>query len=160
MILNTFFHYTTLSIYLANSGVPLFTQSIFYQFFLLIPIIVIEAYIHRIILQLTVTRSLSIAFSTNFISTLVGGLFLTMIFSHYCCLPHSFPLLPLELMVTLIPMFFLSILIESALGHLTLKQVDKSKINRSFLKANIYTYLMLEILAVTQLIKGYLEGYG
>jgi hypothetical protein len=160
MFLNQFLLHTRSSLYLANSGVPLFSQSIFYQFFLLIPIIVIEAYIHRIILKLRITRSLSISFSTNLISTLVGGLFLTMSFSRYCCLPHSFPVLPLELMVTLVPMFFLSILIESTIGHLTLKKVEKSQINRSFFKANIYTYLMLEILAVTQLIKGYLEGYG
>ncbi|ERT08288.1 putative membrane protein [Lyngbya aestuarii BL J] len=148
--------YLTLpSVYLANSGVPLFTQSIFYQVLLLIPIIFIEAFIHRKILKLKIYRSISIAFSTNLISTFIGVLLLLIAGSIYCCLPFYFPLLPLELIVTLIPMFFVSFLLELALGYIVLKEVEKTRIHQSFFKANLFTYLMLETLAITQLIRGY-----
>ncbi|MEB3277886.1 MAG: hypothetical protein VKK42_03050 [Lyngbya sp.] len=146
---------TITSLYLANSGVPLFTQSIFYQVILLIPIIFIEAFVHRKILKLKIYRSISIAFSTNFISTFTGVLLLFIVGQAYCCLPFSFPLLPLELIVTLIPMFFFSFWLESIVGFMVLKKREKQIIHQSFLKANLFTYLMLETLAITQLIRGY-----
>lgn len=158
MIVRAFFHHAISSTYLANSGIPFFTQSITYQVYLLIPILIIEAYIHRKILKLGMARSISIALSTNIISTLLGGTFFVLLSSSYCCLPYSFPLLPFELIVTLIPMFFISVLLEAAMGHLTLKQVDRSQILPSFVRANIFSYIMLETLAIAQLIKGYIEG--
>jgi hypothetical protein len=146
---------TLTSVYLANSGVPLFTQSIFYQVLLLIPIIFIEAFIHKKILKLKISRSISVAFSTNFISTFAGGSLLLIAGSIYCCLPYSFPLLPLELIVTLIPMFFFSFLLELIIGSVVLKEREQKIIHQSFFKANLFTYIMLETLAITQLIRGY-----
>ncbi|HIK31827.1 MAG TPA: hypothetical protein IGS31_10865 [Oscillatoriales cyanobacterium M4454_W2019_049] len=64
------------------------------------------------------------------------------------------------MMVTLVPMFLMSVLLEAALGHLALKQVDRSQILPSFVRANIFSYIMLETLAIAQLIKGYIEGRG
>ncbi|EAW38028.1 hypothetical protein L8106_24375 [Lyngbya sp. PCC 8106] len=146
---------TLTSVYLANLGLPLFTQSIFYQVLLLIPIIFIEAFIHRKILKLKIARSISIAFSTNFISTFAGVLLVFIVGQNYCCLPFSFPLLPLELIVTLIPMFFFSFMLELIVGYLVLKEQEQKIIHQSFFQANVFTYLMLETLAITQLIRGY-----
>ncbi|WP_413165955.1 hypothetical protein ACL6C3_05235 [Capilliphycus salinus ALCB114379] len=146
---------TLTSVYLANSGIPLFTQSIFYQFILLIPIIFIEAVVHRKILKLGIYRSITIAFSTNFISTFTGVLLLFIVGQAYCCLPFYFPLLPLELIVTLIPMFFFSFWLELLIGYLVLKKQEQKIIQQSFFKANLFTYIMLETLAITQLIRGY-----
>lgn len=158
------------SLYLANAGIPLFSQSVFYQICLLIPIIAIEAYLHKKLLGISVGRATSIACSTNIISTIAGGLVIVLPFGAFLgdilfgstvpVQPGSFPFLPLEIIVTLIPMFLFSVIIESNLGSFRLKGIDKSKVNKSFLIANAFTYLMLEILAITQLIKGYLGGYS
>ena len=164
----SFFHLK--SILLANAGVPLFSQSVVYQTLLLIPIIAIEAYVHRKLLAISVGKAVWVAFSTNVISTLVGGLFVvlsigaflgTVLFgSTVPVQPGSFPFLPLEIIVTLIPLFLFSVVVESFIGSFSLRKIDHKKVRRSFLIANAFTYLMLEILATTQLIKGYIEGRG
>ncbi len=157
------------SFYLANSGIPLFTQSITYQVLLLIPIVAIEAYVHRKYLKLSIPLALYISFTGNFISTLGGGIALLvataflsqLLFQWVMLIPTSvFFLLPLEIMVTLIPMFFLSVAIESWLGRWRLKTLDRRKVNQSFWVANAFTYSMLEVVAIAQLIQGYLKGLG
>lgn len=157
-------------IYLANAGIPLFSQSVFYQIVLLIPIILIEAYAHKKLLQMNVSRAIWVALSTNFVSTLVGGLLIllfiaplisTLLFGNPVPVqPGNFPFLPLEIMVTLIPMFWFSVVLESWVGCWSLKQMDRKAVKRSFLIANGFTYAMLEILAITQLIRGYMQGRG
>jgi len=164
----SFFHLK--SILLANAGVPLFSQSVVYQTLLLIPIIAIEAYVHKKLLEINIGKAVWIAFSTNVISTLIGGLFVvlsigaflgTVLFgSSVPVQPGSFPFLPLEIIVTLIPLFLFSVVVESFIGSFSLRKIDHKKVRRSFLIANAFTYLMLEILAITQLIKGYIEGRG
>ena len=164
----SFFHLK--SILLANAGVSLFSQSVIYQTLLLIPIIVIEAYVHRKLLETSVGKAVLVAFSTNIISTFVGGLLVilpigaflgTILFgSTVPVQPGSFPFLPLEIIVTLIPMFLFSVVVESFVGSFSLRKVDHEKVRRSFLIANAFNYLMLEILAITQLVKGYIEGRG
>jgi hypothetical protein len=158
------------NILLANAGIPLFSQSLFYQVLLLIPIIVIETYIHRKLLKTGVFKAIWIALSTNIISTVVGGLLVilpigaltgTLLFgSTVPVQPGSFPFLPLEIILTLIPMFWFSVVVESLIGSLSLRKVDYRKVKQSFLVANMFTYLMLETLAITQLIKGYVERHG
>lgn len=157
------------SFYLANAGIPLFTQSVYYQIFLFIPIIAIEAYIHNRLLKISIVQSLWFAFITNFISTLGGGFILVIagawlgsmiLGSSVPVQPGSFPLLPLEIIVTLIPMFFFSVVVELLIGAWRFKKTDQKIMRRSLLIANGFTYFMLEILAITQLIKGYLEGRG
>lgn len=158
------------SLYLANAGIPLFTQSVFYQIFLLIPIIAIEAYIHKKLLGIRISHATRVALVTNIISTLIGGLLIilplgaflgTLVFgSSVPVQPGSFPFLPLEIIVTLIPLFLFSVIIESMVGSFSLKKINTIKVNQSFFIANAFTYLMLEILALTQLVKGYLEGRG
>ncbi|TVQ17709.1 MAG: hypothetical protein EA367_16895 [Leptolyngbya sp. DLM2.Bin15] len=155
------------SFYLANSGIPLFAQSITYQILLLIPIVAIEAYVHRKYLKISIPLTLYISFMGNFISTLGGGIALLvaitilshMLFQSAIFIPlGAFPLLPLEIMVTLIPMFFLSVAIESWLGRWRLKTLDRRKVNQSFWVANAFTYAMLEVVAIAQLIQGYFKG--
>ncbi|MBD2077014.1 hypothetical protein H6F86_24630 [Phormidium sp. FACHB-592] len=158
------------SLYLANAGIPLFSQSIFYQILLLIPVIAIEAFVHKKLLKTTIKKAILVALSTNVLSTIVGGLLVvlpigafvgTIIFgSTVPVQPGSFPFLPLEVIVTLIPMFLFSVVLESFVGRSRFKAVEQGKVKQSFLLANAFTYLMLEILAITQLIKGYIEGRG
>src|SRR6476661_1986289 len=56
MFSTSFFMHLNTSLYLANAGIPLFSQSVFYQIILLIPIIAIEAYIHKKLLNLRVLK--------------------------------------------------------------------------------------------------------
>jgi hypothetical protein len=46
------------------------------------------------------------------------------------------------------------------IGGFGLKGIIKKQVNKSFLMANAFIYLMLEILAISQLVKGYIEGRG
>ncbi len=169
MFSTSFFMHLNTSLYLANSGIPLFSQSVFYQIILLIPIIAIEAYIHKKLLNLSMLKAIFIAFITNIISTIGGGFIIVCIgaFIGYLVFhtsvpvqPGSFPFLPLEIMITLIPMFFFSVVLELFIGSFGLKRIEKGKVNKLFVSANFFTYLMLEILAVTLLVKGYIEGRG
>lgn len=169
MFYTSFFWHLNTSLYLANSGIPLFTQSVSYQFYLLLPIIAIEAYIYKKFLEISIVQAIFISTITNVISTIVGGIIIIFfgifigekIFgSSVPMQPGAFPNLPLEIMVTLIPMFFFSVIIELFFGRFELKKIEKKKVNQSFLIANSFTYLMLETLAFTQLIKGYIEGRG
>ena len=156
-------HLKITSLYLANAGIPLFSQSIIYQILLLVPIILIEAYVHKKILKLTIIKAICVSLSTNLISTIIGGLliiFLSGTFLGVPVQPGDFPFLPLEIMITLIPLFFLSVIQEVFIGGFGLKGIIKKQVNKSFLIANAFTYLMLEILAISQLVKGYIEGRG
>ncbi|MEG4084097.1 hypothetical protein [Microcoleus sp. POL10_C6] len=165
----SFFMHLNTSLYLANAGIPLFSQSVFYQIILLIPIIAIEACIHKKLLNLSILKAIFIAFITNIISTIGGGFIILCIGAFIGHIvfqttvpvqPGSFPFLPLEIMITLIPMFFFSVYLELLIGSWGLKIIEKSQVNKSFLIANLFTYLMLEVLALTQLLKGYIEGRG
>jgi hypothetical protein len=157
------------NIHLANAGIPLFAQSVVYQIMLLIPIILIEACVYRKLLKTSIAKSVWVSLVTNVVSTLGGGLLIivTGVFigtrffgSSVPVQPGYFPFLPLEIIVTLIPMFLFSVVLESFIGFFSLRKIDHKKVKQSFLIANGFTYLMLEILAITQLIKGYIEGRG
>lgn len=162
---------TVIPLYLANSGVPLFTHSIFSQFLLLIPIIAIEAYIHKKLLRVRPLAAIMVAFYTNLVSTFVGGLLIAFPFGIWIgsivfgtggpVQPDStFLFLQLEFIITLIIMFFISVTIELFLGSFSLKNIDKKRLNKSFFIANFFSYLMLEVFAITQIIKAYIERYG
>jgi hypothetical protein len=73
MFSTSFFIHLNTSIYLAKAGIPLFSQSVFYQIILLIPIIAIEAYIHKTLLELSIIKAICICFVTNILSTIGGG---------------------------------------------------------------------------------------
>jgi len=161
--LSWLWHLKITSLYLANSGVPLFSQSVIYQITLLLPIIGIEAYVHKKLLEVTIIKSIYVSLFTNSISTIIGGFVIVLISGILLGVPvqpGDFPFLPLEIMVTLIPMFFFSVILESFLGAFILKGIKKNKLNKSFVIANAFTYLMLEVLAISQLVKGYIDGRG
>ncbi|MEA5595466.1 hypothetical protein [Rivularia sp. UHCC 0363] len=151
-------------IYLANAGIPLFTQSVFYQIILLIPIIAIEAYILRKILAINVFQASLVSSAVNIVSTLIGiiiflaiGIGFASTFPQTVVQPGSFPHTPIDLIISLIPMYFVSVFFESLFGALRLKKISRRKVLRTFAIANAYTYLMLESLAISQLVKGYIE---
>jgi hypothetical protein len=150
---------------LANTGIPFFTQSVRYQVLLFIPIVAIEACVHAKLLGLSAIKAFYIALVTNLFSTLVGA-FLLVLFgvaigqlifqSTVPVQPFSLPFAPLEVMITLIPMFFLSVVLERWTGGRGLKDIKKSEQSRSFWTANVFSYAMLMVLAMTRLVMGYL----
>lgn len=158
------------SLYLANSGIPLFSQSVFYQIVLLLPIIGVEAYIHKKLLSIKIGKAFWISFGANLLSTLVGGIFVILPFGAFVSQvltgstvpvpPGEFPFLPIEIMITLVPVFLFSTVVETFIGFVGLKPIARKTLCRSFWIANAFTYLMLEILAITQLVQGYIEGRG
>jgi hypothetical protein len=79
MFSTSFFMHLNTSLYLANAGIPLFSQSVFYQIILLIPIIAIEAYIHKRLLELSIIKAIFISFVTNILSTIGGGFIIVFI---------------------------------------------------------------------------------
>jgi len=79
MFSTSFFMHLNTSLYLANAGIPLFSQSVFYQIILLIPIIAIEAYIHKRLLELSIIKAIFIGFVTNILSTIGGGFIIVFI---------------------------------------------------------------------------------
>lgn len=154
------------TLYLANAGVPLFTQSLFYQGLLLIPIMVIEAYVHRRWLGISFWQAAKVSFGANLISTFVGGLLIALPLGIWLgqiwlgttapIRAGAFPLLPLEFILTLIPLFFLSVFLEFWVGRFRLKGLGKGRLLGSVWAANGLSYLMLLTLALTQLVRGYL----
>lgn len=167
-MLFTIFFFHLKSILLANAGVPLFSQSFIYQTLLLIPIIALEAFLHRKLLEISLGKAIWIALSTNVISTLIGGLFVvlpigaflgTVLFgSSVPVQPGSFPFLPLEIIVTLIPLFLFSVVVESFIGSFSVRKIDHKKVRRSFLIANAFTYLCLRYWLLPNLSKDTLKG--
>jgi hypothetical protein len=155
---NSFFWHLNTHPYLANSGIPLFSLNVVYQIMLLIPIIIIEAYIHRKILQISVIQSSLISVLTNLISTIVGGFFFICFgvfiapFIVQGTTSSNFPFSSLTIIITLIPMFYFSVFLEVLIGQLMLKKVAGKQIKKTFFIANAFTYMMLEIMAITQLI--------
>jgi hypothetical protein len=75
----SFFMHLNTSLYLANAGIPLFSQRVLYQIILLIPIIAIEAYIHKRLLKLSIIKAIFIDFVTNILSTIGGGFIIVFI---------------------------------------------------------------------------------
>lgn len=158
---------------LANAGVPLFTYSLIYQLLLLIPIILVEAYVHRRILNISRTTAIIISFLTNMVSTFIGGILMlllgvaigVLIFDNPITVPEPrFLFTRLEIIVSLIPLFIMSVVFESLVGLSILrverffsnrKPIPMRKIIKSFIVGNGLTYLMLTALGVTYLIRGY-----
>lgn len=152
-------------LYLANAGIPAFSLSIIHQIVLLIPIVVIEAYILKKILPITIVKASLVASAANILSTVLGAIFFFLIglglagkFSQTIVNPGSFPHPPIDIIITLIPMYFASVFIELLFGAFILKKILWRKILKTFTIANAYTYLMLETLAISKLIKGYIEN--
>lgn len=130
------FYIKNTSLYLANAGVPLFTQSIFYQVLLLIPIVAIEAYVHKKLLETSIVKAVWVALGTNVVSTIGGVLFVlpigafigTIVFGSTVPVQgDSFPFLPLEIIVTLIPMFYFLLRWNHLSVLLVLKNLRKER---------------------------------
>lgn len=155
------------TLYLANVGVPLFTQSLFYQGLLLIPIMAIEAYAYWRWLGISRWQAVRVSFGANLISTFVGGLLIALPLGIWLgqlwfgntapIRGGAFPLMPIEFILTLIPLFFLSFFLEFWVARFRLKGLSKGRLLRACLAANGVSYLLLLTLALTQLVRGYLR---
>jgi hypothetical protein len=147
---------SVLPLYLANSGIPLFTQGTQVQVLLFIPIFIIEAYIHHRQLPISWLRAIETSLTTNIISTLGGGILilLTGILVGDVLFQTSVPVpggglitYPLELILTLPIMFLVSVGIEGGLGRLRFRTLDSAQVSRSFWLANGVSYIVLEAIA-------------
>ncbi|MEL6468781.1 MAG: hypothetical protein AAFQ74_03565 [Cyanobacteria bacterium J06623_4] len=158
---------TVPTFYLANAGVPLFSQGVFYQTLLLIPIIAIEAYVHRQVMGIKLGRAVWVSLSANVISTL-GGIVVILplgaLLGHLLLgttvpvSPGAFPMVPLEIAISLLPLFVFTVLLERFIGVFSLHKVVRKRVRRSFLLSNGLTYLILEGFAIALLLKGFAQS--
>ncbi len=140
----------------ANVGVPLFTTFILYTFLLLIPIIVIEAYVIKLRLEVSNGRALQTAALVNIASTILGTVAAVLV--EFLLVFASIGLytggiLDIAVLIALIPSFYLSVWLESLLSSYVLKGFSRKQIWDVFFLANLFSYAMLGILAIASLIK-------
>lgn len=151
---------------LANAGVPLFTSNLLWQVILLIPIILIELLIHKKILKISLRQSLLISSITNFYSTLVGfiiviifGFLFGVIDSSNPPLDDRFNRFIIFRLLGFLIMGVISIGTEYAFGLRFVKgRVEKSIVKKSFLMANISSYLLLTAVMVLSFTMNFLEA--
>lgn len=151
---------------LANAGVPLFTSNLLWQVILLIPIILIELLIHKNILKISLRQSLLISSITNFYSTLVGliiviifGFLLGVIDSSNPPLDDRFNRFIIFRLLGFLIMGVISIGTEYAFGLRFMQgRVEKSIVKKSFLMANISSYLLLTSVMVLSFTMSFLEA--
>jgi len=140
----------------ANVGVPLFTTFILYTFLLLIPIIVIEAYIIKLRLEVSIGRASEVAVLVNIASTILGtvAVLLVEFLLFFASIElYTGGMLDIAVLIALIPSFYLSVWIESLLGSFRLEGFSRKQIWDVFFLANLFSYAMLGILAIASLIK-------
>jgi hypothetical protein len=137
---------------IANAGVPLFTTNVYWQVILLIPIVLIELLVHRQILKIRFLRSLKLSLLTNLLSTLIGFI-VVFAFAFLFGVSDSFHP-PLDTRLTqflvlrtvgFLLMGLISVRSEYWLGSRLCKEVTKEKLKKSFLTANILSYILLAI---------------
>ncbi|MEM8638305.1 MAG: hypothetical protein AAGG51_05810 [Cyanobacteria bacterium P01_G01_bin.54] len=138
---------------LANAGVPLFTTNLYWQVILLIPIGLIELWVHRKILKIRLLTAAKIAIATNISSTLIGVLLLFAIaplglFDVIAAPAADNTRLVYWVGVRLLGgvlMGGLSVGLEGWLGSWLIKGSKKNRRWRSFLWANTFSYLFLMV---------------
>lgn len=143
-------------LYLANSGVPLFTGNLYYQVILLIPIIAVEAYALKKLLEISVLKAIFVSLINNILSTIIGFFvwflllfLLAFIVPMNTMMTDSNQVLNRAVILLLIPMFFLSWFLEfyTALASF---RFSREKLNKAVFQANFYSYLMLEVFAIVR----------
>ena len=140
----------------ANVGVPLFTTFILYTFLLLIPIIVIEAYVIKLRLEVSDGRALQAAALVNIASTILGTvavlvLEFLLVFANIEL--YTGAMLDIAVLIALVPSFYLSVWLESLFGSFIVEGFSRKQIWDVFFLANLFSYAMLGILAIASLIK-------
>ena len=145
----------------ANVAVVLFTNFVVYSWLLLIPIILIEAYVFKKRLGVSIGRALGISGLANVVSTLVGSIIIFAI--------DLFPVIPypavltekpwgavgdISILIVLIPCYFVSVWVEFLVGAPFLKSVPREDVRVAFYLANAFSYEMLAILPIARVIKG------
>lgn len=154
------------SLLLANAGVPFFTTNVYWQITLLIPIILIEVFVHSMTLKINFFKSLGMSCVTNILSTLVGviivfgfGILFMVGDSFNPPLSNdSFSRFVILRLVGLLLMWVVSIRVELRLGLRLMQGIVKEIIKRSFLIANTLSYLFLAVVMTYSIIASLSEA--
>ncbi|NEO86030.1 MAG: hypothetical protein F6J87_17500 [Spirulina sp. SIO3F2] len=154
-----------MSYYLGNAGVPFFTSNVGYSIFLLVPIVLIEAYGIWKLLNIHWGRSLLITIYANGVSTavgavvfvLLGGLISTVLGAGLVN-PIHIILYLIEFLLTLIPMFYLSVWLEGWLVRPFLRHLAKPKVRQAIFTIHLYSYGLLAFQAIGKLVIALVEA--
>ena len=152
---------------LANAGVPLFSANIFWQIVVLIPIFLIELFVHRKFLKTSTLKSLRISITTNILSTLAGILSLFVFAPLFLAYDDfspplnssSLPKFVLLRLMGLLFMWFISVWIEYWSGLFLTPRIEKKVIKKSFLIANTLSYLFLAVVMASTMTTSLLRSY-
>jgi len=140
----------------ANVGVGVFVNYVVYAWFLLIPIMGIEAYVLGKRLDISAGRAVCIAIGANIASTFLGSVFV-LIFSLILSLsglnvrPGAWA--DVSMLFILVPCFLSTVWIETVMAHPYLKQYSREQVWDVFYLANGFTYALLTIVPIANLIK-------
>lgn len=140
----------------ANVGVGVFLNYVVYAWFLLIPIIGIEAYVLGKRLDISAGRAVGVAVMANIASTLLGSV-IVFIVSFIVSL-RGLEVRPgawedVSMLFILVPCFFLTAWSEAILSYPHLKPHSRQQVMEVFYLANGFTYALLTIVPVANLIK-------
>jgi len=140
----------------ANVGVGVFLNYVIYAWLLLIPIMGIEAYVLGKRLDISAGRAVGVAVLVNIASTFLGSV-IVIVVSHTLYLTGLKVLRgaweDVSMLFILVPCFFLTVWFETMIGYRFLKQVSREQVWDVFYLANGFTYALLTIVPIANLIK-------
>ena len=140
----------------ANVGVGVFLNYVVYAWFLLIPIMGIEAYVLGKRLDISAGRAVGVAVVANIASTLVGSVFVIVVslilsLTEVNVRPGAWE--DVSMLFILAPCFFLTVWFETTIGYPFLKHYSREQVLEVFFLANGFTYALLTIVPIANLIK-------
>ena len=137
-------------------GVGVFLNYVVYAWFLLIPIMGIEAYVLGKRFDISVCRAVGIAIGVNIASTLLGSVFVIIVslilsLTGLNVRPGAWE--DVSMLFILVPCFLSTVWIETVIAHPYLKQHSIEQVWDVFFLANGFTYALLTIVPIANLIK-------
>ena len=147
----------------ANMGVPVFANVAAYSWLLLVPIIAIEAYLLRRQARVTIGRAAAVAAWANLVSTLLGSFVVLAVglafgIAGILVLPGAQS--DVAVLIALVPCFYLSVWIETAVATQYLEGRRRAEVWNLFFLANTFSYGLLGTVAVANFAKNWiLHGY-
>jgi hypothetical protein len=135
----------------ANMGIPYLAVLLGAYFWLLLPVILIEALVLSRRLSLPYRRTSLISTVANLGSAIVGCILLfaggsafwEMGFEAFSGWPAKIPFF-----IMFIPSYVISVWLETVIGALFITHLSRRELLRAFAVANVYSYALLGILAV------------
>jgi hypothetical protein len=137
----------------ANTGVPILARTMTGMVIALIPIIAIESLVLRDQLGISALSALGTATVANIVSTLVGvGLAASEILLApvFVIMVDSTNILTL---ILLLPLFFLSVVIERPVVGIMTKSADVAVVRRAILIANACSYVLIAAFVAARIVK-------